>query len=307
MLLYTLHISAFIIHFVSFILSLFTHISEADVDVLIPKHIYQENKLSITTTDIVSTLNANVWVSINEALTAFSHAIALYLLYDKQQGKEVNNLEHGRRTIEYAFTAGILSVALVANVGDVFLQDIIFLLGINVVIQGLGWIIHYEDDEKEINWMYMGAFSLLALEIAYVLLQTLNIQHPDDYDIAFYNAMGVIFGLLYVSFGLVKWLVKSRDIQDEAYVIMSVTTKVVLSWIIISNTHQHFIDLFDSSTLPAEVIDMDWRSFQIGLTVILLLAMGAALVYVFTRQRKREYNIVPVQPEIVVPKLRRDL
>ena len=288
MLLYNLHIAAFIIHLVSFALSLFTHISEADVDVLITKHIYEQNKLSITTTQAISSINANAWVSVNEALTAFSHAIAIYLLYGKQPGKEINDLEHGRRTIEYTFTAGILAVALVANVGAVFLQDILFLLGINVIIQGLGHIINYEDDKNEINLMYSGAFLLLALEIAYILIQTLSIDYPEQFNMIFYQIMGVIFGILYISFGLVKWLVKSRDIQDEMYVIMSVTTKVVLSWVIISNTHQGFIDLFDSATLPPDVIEMDWRSIQTALTVILLLGMSGGLVYVSTRDRKSE-------------------
>jgi len=288
MLLYYLHVIAFIIHLVSFSLSLFTHISEADVDVLITKHIYEQNKLSLTTTQAISSINANAWVSVNEALTCFSHAIALYLLYGKQAGKAVNDLEHGRRTIEYTFTAGILAVALVANVGAVFLQDIIFLLGINVVIQGLGFIIHYEDDKNEINWLYLGAFLLLALEIAYVLLQTLNIDYPEQFDMIFYQVMGIIFSILYISFGLVKYFVQDRDIQDEMYVIMSVTTKVILSWIIISNTHQGFMDLFDSATLPVDVIEMDWRSIQTALTVILLVGMGVGLVYVFTRDRKSE-------------------
>lgn len=300
MLLYTLHIAAFIIHFVSFLLSLFTHISEADVDVLITKHIYEQNKFSITTTQSISSINANAWVSINEALTCFSHAFALYLLYGKKECKEVNNLEHGRRTIEYGFTAGILAVALVANVGAVYLQDIIFLLGINVVIQGLGWIIHYEDDKNEINFMYMGAFLLLILEIAYVFIQTLNIDSPDQFDMIFYQIMGIIFGVLYISFGLVKFLVKNRDIQDEMYVIMSVTTKVVLSWIIISNTHQGFMDLFDSATVPADVIEIDWRSIQLALTIILLVGMAAGLVYVFTRERDCKYEEVKEAPRNVI-------
>ena len=300
MLVYNLHIAAFIIHLVSFALSLFTHISEADVDVLITKHIYQSDKLSITTTQAISSINANAWISINEALTCFSHAFAIYLLYGKQAGKAVNDLEHGRRTIEYAFTAGILTVALVANVGAVFLQDIIFLLGINVVIQGLGFIIHYEDDKREINWLYGGAFLLLALEIAYVLLQTLNIDHPEQFDMIFYQVMGIIFSILYISFGLVKYFVQDRDIQDEMYVIMSVTTKVILSWIIISNTHQGFMDLFDSATLPPDVMEMDWRSIQVGLTGILLLLMVLGLVYVFTRERDCNYEEVKEVPRNVI-------
>lgn len=285
MLLYNLHIAAFLIHLVSFALSLFAHIKDADVDILVAKHIYKTNELGITTTDTLTTLNANSWVSINEGLTCFSHAIALYLLYGKEPCEEVNNLEHGRRTVEYSFTAGILAVALVLSVGSIFLQDLLFILGINVVIQGLGWLIHYEDDKREINFMYMGAFLLLALEIVYVLLQTYNIAHPDDFDLGFYQAMGIIFGILYISFGLVKFFVKNRDIQDEMYVIMSVSTKVILSWIIIANTHQGFIDLFDM--VPVGVHDLDWRVIELYLAVILLIVMVGGLFYVYTRERKK--------------------
>mgnify|MGYP006888783977 FL=1 len=138
--------------------------------------------------------------------------------------------------------------------------------------------------------MYMGAFLLLALEIVYVLLQTYNIAHPDDFDLGFYQAMGIIFGVLYISFGLVKFLVKNRDIQDEMYVIMSVSTKVILSWIIIANTHQGFIDLFDM--VPVGVHDLDWRAIELYLAVILLIVMVGGLFYVYTRERKCDYNAV---------------
>jgi len=307
MLLYNLHIAAFLIHLVSFALSLFTHIRDADVDILVAKHIYKTNELGITTTDTLTTLNANSWVSINEGLTCFSHAIALYILYGKEPSEEVNNLEHGRRTVEYSFTAGILAVALVLSVGSIFLQDLLFILGINLVIQGLGWLIHYEDDKREINFMYMGAFLLLALEIVYVLLQTYNIAHPDDFDLGFYQAMGIIFGILYISFGLVKFFVKNRDIQDEMYVIMSVSTKVILSWIIIANTHQGFIDLFDM--VPVGVHDLDWRAIELYLTIILLIVMVSGLFYVYTRERKeRNYKAVAMYVGPASPKnLRYDL
>jgi len=307
MLLYNLHIAAFLIHLVSFALSLFTHIGDADVDILVAKHIYKTNELGITTTDTLTTLNANSWVSINEGLTCFSHAIALYLLYGKEPSEEINNLEHGRRAVEYSFTAGILAVALVLSVGSIFLQDLLFILGINVVIQGLGWLIHYEDDKREINFMYMGAFLLLALEIVYVLLQTYNIAHPDDFDLGFYQAMGIIFGILYISFGLVKFLVKNRDIQDEMYVIMSVSTKVILSWIIIANTHQGFIDLFDM--VPVGVHDLDWRAIELYLTVILLIVMVGGLFYVYNRERKkRDYKPIATYVGTVTNKnLRYDL
>ena len=307
MLLYNLHIAAFLIHLVSFALSLFTHIKDADVDILVAKHIYKTNELGITTTDTLTTLNANSWVSINEGLTCFSHAIALYLLYGKEPSEEINNLEHGRRAVEYSFTAGILAVALVLSVGSIFLQDLLFILGINVVIQGLGWLIHYEDDKREINFMYMGAFLLLALEIVYVLLQTYNIAHPDDFDLGFYQAMGIIFGILYISFGLVKFFVKNRDIQDEMYVIMSVSTKVILSWIIIANTHQGFIDLFDM--VPVGVHDLDWRAIELYLTVILLIVMVGGLFYVYNRERKkRDYKPISTYVGTVTNKnLRYDL
>ena len=48
------------------------------------------------------------------------------------------------------------------------------------------------------------------------------------------------------------------------------------------------MDLFDSATLPPDVIEMDWRSIQTALTVILLVGMSGGLIYVFTRDRKSE-------------------
>ena len=281
MLLYSLHVAAFFIHLVSFILSLFCHINQARSDILIPKHVYEVDKRTVTGSESIASFHAISWISLNEALTCFSHGIALYLLQSKRAPSEVNDLEHGRRTVEYAFTAGILACALVLSTGSVFLQDLIFLLGTNVALQGVGHLIHKHSHKSML--MYAVGFLLLALEIIYVAIQTTNNHFPDSFDSTFFVVMGVIFGLLYLCFGLVKVFVDDKDLQDELYVALSVTTKVVLSWIVISNTHQGFIDLFE--TMPTDVIDIDWRAVQIVLTTVLLVMAVVLSYYILTREK----------------------
>ena len=281
MMLYYLHVAAFLIHLVSFILSLFCHVDLADSDVLVTKHLYEQDKTTVFSYEKITSFNAVSWISLNEALTCFSHGIALYLLYAKKDSNEINNLEHGRRTVEYAFTAGILACALVLSTGSVFLHDIIFLLGINVALQGIGHLIHKHSHKSML--MYTIGFGLLALEIIYVVMQTSNNSFPADFDDTFFVLMGILFGIMYVLFGVVKFVVEDKNKQDELYVVLSVTTKVVLSWIVISNTHQGFLDLF--TEVPEGVIDMDWKALQVTLTIILLVLATILAYYVENRER----------------------
>ena len=54
--------------------------------------------------------------------------------------------------------------------------------------------------------------------------------------------------------------------------------------------HQGFIDLFDM--VPVGVHDLDWRAIELYLAVILLIVMVGGLFYVYTRERKCDYNAV---------------
>ena len=224
--------------------------------------------------------------------------------------KEINNLELNRRTIEYSATAGILQCAIVLHVGDVFLHDLIFLLVINVIIQLLGISI---DMIKEfgrgqgIRWFYGMAFSLLLSEIVYILIHCLNVKHPNNFTMGFFIFMGLIYGFLYLTFGIVKF-VSDPYKANEIYVLLSVTTKIILSWVIIGNIHYGFSQLFDKEHLPEAVVDADWESIMISGSVLLLAITAAFTILILNRDDEDEkkknddlpsspsYEVVPINP-----------
>ena len=295
MLLY-LHVAAFLIHTVSCILSINFHISNSDVQVLRPLHIFKQNQPVHTTTEHLTDINPISIISWNEGLTAFSHAIAIYYLYfldlgyGKKRIERTNSLELNRRTWEYCVTAFLLQVALVAHVGDIFIQDIVFLLIINVVIQLLGVSIDMTrqlsgDIEYGVFWYFVMAFMLLLAEIIYVLEHCLNIEYP--HDATLFYVSGTIYGVLYVSFGLVKLWITDETKANEVYVALSVTTKVVLSWIIIANSHYGFSQLFDSDKMPSDVVEADWESIVfVGSTILILSSM--ALTYIIVNRDEKD-------------------
>ncbi len=295
MLLY-LHIIAFIIHTVSCILSINFHISGSDVRVLRPLHIFKQNEPVHSTTEKVTDINPITIISWNEGLTAFSHAIAIYYLtfIDLSTGmkrkKRINSLELSRRTWEYCITAFLLQIALVTHVGDIFVNDIVFLLIINIVIQLLGVSVDMArqssgDIRYGIFWYFFMAFGLLVAEIIYILEHCLNIQYP--HDATLFYVSGTIYGVLYVSFGLVKIYITDEAKANEVYVALSVTTKVVLSWIIISNLHYGFLQLFDSDQLPSDVVDADWDTIVFVGSLFFILS-SIVLTYMIVKRDDKE-------------------
>lgn len=310
MLLYNLHITAFIIHLCSTLASFYFHIDEASRNVVVPLHEYRKNVFTQSDVTALFTLNAIVLVTLNEALTCFSHGIALWVLSSNNSKKEINNLELNRRTIEYCATAGILQCALVLHVGDVQLHDLIFLLVINVVIQLLGISIDMMKEfggEQGINWFYGMAFSLLFSEIIYVLIHCLNIHHPNNFSMGFFIFMGVVYGILYLTFGFVKFISDAYK-ANEIYVLLSVTTKIILSWIVIGNTHYGFTQLFDKKYLPEGIVEADWESIMTTGSVALLAITAGFTILILNREdedkRKKDddlpdrdsYEIVPITP-----------
>jgi len=307
MLLYNLHIAAFIIHLCSTLASFYFHIDDASRNVLVPLHDYRYNIFPQTDVSKLFTLNAIVLVTLNEAITCFSHGIALWILSTDNTKKQINNLELNRRTIEYSVTAGLLQCAMVLHVGDVQLHDLIFLLIINVVIQLLGTSISMMkqfEPSQGVRWFYGMAFALLISEIIYVLVQ-FNIHHPHNFNIGFFVFMGLIYAILYATFGVVKLIVDEYK-QNEIYILLSVTTKIVLSWIIIGNTHYNFVQLFDEEYRP-DVVDTDWQSIMITGSVALLAITAAFIVIILNRedenQKKKDddlpttnerYEVVPI-------------
>lgn len=268
-LLQALHILAALIHGTSCVLSIWLHTDTVTGKITLPHHTYHaDSTASLKHLIVNETLshetvlytNPMVWVAGNEGLTFFSHIIALGLMFLNPAMLDV--FERRRRTVEYCFTAGILQVALVLGVGSITLCDVIWLIGVNIAIQLLGWL---ADEHEEVRgWLLGIAFGLLSLEIFYVVLQSVNLNNIEAGP---YIAMGVAYGIFYILFGVVKLIPAWEKDQNEIYVLMSVTSKVALSWILIGNTFEGLKELGVKSE-PFDHTFHDWRLIQIIISAV---------------------------------------
>lgn len=280
-----LHFIAAIIHIVSSILSFSLDKTDISSDITVPKHNYYKKPIRTNTTYTIVWETCSIdWVTVNEAITAFSHLIALWLLYDRKDAKK----EPIRRAIEYSITAGVLQVALVLPVGQTLLHDIIFLLVVNLCIQWIG----YEID-KRIDLLYP-LFLLLASEITYVILHGSNLSGISNQ--GYYTFMGVAYAVFYILFGVVKIpQLNLKDIETELFILMSVTSKVSLSWILIGNTYQGFKDMGEDKG-P----DIDWRALQIAIVSVSALILTGGTYYLKSNKDKLS-TVTSAAPEGVGP------
>ena len=281
--LYNLHIAAFVVHFASSILSFFFHIEKAQAEILVPLHTYATNEYTVTSSKVLFSFSPLVLISINEILTCLSHGIALYWLRGNLSKKDVNRREFTRRGYEYMLTAGILQCALVLGVGHAYLHDLLFLLMINVVIQLLGISIDMTKESREgtnksmaIFWNYVMAFTLLCVEIVYVFIHCFSIEKPESFNTTFFYVMGIIYAILYLMFGVVKLFYDDDEKANKIYVALSVTTKVILSWVLIGNTHYGFMELFDAPYPAGVQSELDWPALMwsvIGVFGVILVGL----------------------------------
>ena len=264
MLLLYLHIAAACIHLISCVLSVVVHV-DVHSDITLPTHKYFTDPIRTETHyDTILEQNPLVWVSANEALTLFSHLIAIFYL---SRDEKMRSMESLRRTIEYSFTAGILQVALVLSAASMSLYDMFFLLMINIALQMIGYLLDKKDNRPMLLTI---GFLLLATEIQYVLLNSLRLE---GITLDYFVVMGVFYALFYIGFGVVK--IFQSDYQDELYILMSVTSKVTLSWILIGNIFVGFEEL-DTKTDP-DFSDLDWRAIQWGVTLLSVIGLGVGI------------------------------
>lgn len=291
-LLQVLHILAALIHGISCALSIWLHTDTINGQITLPHHTYMADPTTSLNQYIVNATvsheqvlytNPMVWIAGNEGLTFFSHLIALGLIY--LNPAKLDDVEGMRRTIEYAFTAGILQVALVLGVGSIALYDVFWLLGVNIAIQLLGWL---ADQHKEVEnlrgWLLGIAFGLLCLEIFYVIMQSVNLNGIDSGP---YIAMGVAYGIFYILFGVVKLVPAWERDQNEIYVLMSVTSKVALSWILIGNTFEGLKELGVKSE-PFDHTFHDWRLIQIIISSICGVILVGGIIAITMRKDEED-------------------
>ena len=252
------------------------------------------------------------WVTANEFITALSHLLAIFTMLIT--GKYYNHTyEIGRRTVEYIMTAAVLQVALVLGAGDILFQDVVFIFVINTAIQYIGYqidkieyVYYYKDrgffttSERargSDNWEFSAplfgtAFLLLVSEIIYVYTLSTTIDFgpgPLEDQTTFLIFGGIMYIIFYVSFGLVKfighYLYDFKDNEDVIYVILSVTCKISLSWILIGNIYNGFYNLCEhTSNEKCEIIKKDdfygnWNGAQIGFSIFGILGIILSVIY----------------------------
>lgn len=327
--LFILHFAALILHSVSCGLS-WSHNNDVftNRDFWYPKFEYKSTNISVTTETVRVVVgekqNYMTWITTNEFITALSHLLAvLYMLREK---KYSHDFEIGRRTIEYTATAAILQVALVLGAGDVLFQDVVFIFLINAAIQYIGYQLDKIDYQKSINcgllagekwfkissWtlsthLFIVAFGLLISELVYVFTLSTTISFgsgPLKNQQLFLTFIGIFYILFYLSFGLVKvfghYCIKDLKYtgenwfftEDCIYVILSVTCKISLSWMLVGNIFTGFFKLCENesnelcNTVKQDEFYGNWNVFQIGLTIFGLLGILASIYLGYKSRRE---------------------
>ena len=292
-LLQNLHIAAAGIHLISCILAIVVHTDTITGKITLPHHTYMADPTATvkelivnetTTHEPILYTNPMVWIAGNEGFTFFSHIIALFLM---PRANDLDDFERTRRTIEYSLTAGILQVALVLGIGSVAIYDVLMLLLLNVAVQLLGWLWDKTEDEFIKPYLLGTAFGLLAVEIIYVIGQSLNLKgiNPGGY-----ITMGIFYAIFYLLFGLVKCFKVLRDHENEIYILMSVSSKVALSWILIGNTYQGLREL-EIDSAPLDHTDLDWGVVQYIVTIACFLVLIIGVPVIASRPVNKESSM----------------
>lgn len=292
----SLHLIAFVLHAVSCILSFVGDNGDQERHVYVLKTDYIENATITTMRESVGRQNVLVWIFLNELFTALSHAIAcvFYYMYSLND-QEKHQFELMRRSIEYSITAAILPVALALSITDIALQDVVFVFTVNAVIQILGFT------EKR-DLMYP-AFMLLAAELTYVCILFVGADYSHIENPVFYQQVVVFYVLFYLVFGLVKvFNIRNKYEEDKLYIVLSVSCKISISWLLIGNVFNNFLAVCKSSNtcndVKSSIFYFDWFGVQIGLIVFGCLGLLWTIYTVYTEKiwyESVQYEVLPKQ------------
>lgn len=298
-----LHWSAAIVHTISWLVIIVNYTSVLERNIYVQETTFEKNALLKTKNKSITKQDTIMWIFFNEVLTALSHYISIgyYFFYDKRPLKDNtnHNFELVRRTVEYSVTSGILQVALVLGVSDIALHDAIFIFVINAVIQMLGYyiekIMEKSMDMKDIgSRLFFPAFVLLGAEIAYVNILLYNVDSSGFTNSIFYSLIGITYTLFYMAFGLVKLVDIDKNIEDEIYIILSVTCKISLSWLLISNTYSRYFELCDDSevcaSLKKNIFFRNWVGWQIVFILFGLVGLVWSEVLIGDKKRIKRRN-----------------
>jgi cbb3-type cytochrome oxidase subunit 3 len=316
------HVLAFTIHLISSLLS-FDKASElplTNANITIATHKYMASPpYAVIESTILVTTQPVILIAYNELITCISHGVAIVIFYLNRDiyGVSPRTCESVRRWGSYAITAGLLQIAMILSVGPASVFLVIFMIVSNVLMQATGFFI--DQTSSVYNRIVFGIFGtvLLATAMIFVAMRSTRIEGLEFNTLAIdYDLMTVVYGLFYVSFGIVMWLrqmdgfsctcnikkIRTRCCSylnaDGIFVLLSITSKVALSWFLIP------IVFTGLDQLKAIETSTDWPTVQLGvfISVIALLLIGIGInYYVFHVEEKEideetEYSALALGP-----------
>lgn len=199
-------------------------------------------------------------VAANETITAISHFFAILILvflvrdrdYKRHDGYSVA-YEYMRRWAEYAVTAGLLEVAIIAGQGTREWFLIVYVLMGNIVIQGMGYLMDAAPNFKYKSWFSIFGFLLLSVQIWLIATNAANTSNASENQEVWVR-LAVLYGILYSWFGINQtcvhyweWYRKTFN-GDMIFVFLSISAKLYLSWSLIAEIRQRFYELGEPLT-----------------------------------------------------------
>lgn len=196
------------------------------------------------------------WLIANEWCTFASHMLGVILWARWAESKRPEETidewkiwEYTRRWSEYMITAGLLEVAILNTTDS---SRITVILTLNFLLQLVGWLT--EIVEYTFTLLFFG-FVILGFEIGFISIWSSEPVHTK-----------IIYAVLYTLFGVVQTLDKLHKLPfdpDHIYTLLSITTKLVLTWTIVAHDRN---DPF-----------LEWAVFTVAMVSLL---WGGARLYI---------------------------
>ena len=238
--------------------------------------------LTVTQTDHVVFDNINIvsLIFTNEIITAISHLIGVvgFFLYTNAMMADGRHLESVRRYIEYAVTAGLLEVALLVGMGSKSFYQVLFILLTNVAIQLMGYMSERTQDRMRQIYYSIGGFVLLAPSLIIIVWNATLVTGMERVEeLAYtYMALYILFGLHNLFDHLFAFWRNTID-RDTGYTVLSIATKIGLSWMLIAITFKTYKD---AGVVLEPEVDLDFEMLQDALrySMIGFVLLGLGIV-----------------------------
>lgn len=278
------HAAALLVHTISTAFAWdITNRFEQSSDVVVPMFSFNNAK-SVVTPDPLFKSRAISWIALNETVTALAHVVALIIF--GINNKNADMYESIRRWGSYAITAGLLECAIVIGIGDTQFFGIVFLLVANIVLQSFGYLIDWEVSPSKRTFYFIVGTLLFLAEAIYVGVLASNATGLGDTLPINFESLGIIYGLFYASFGICQVFRQFKGCvctkranprrccgtlqPDGVFVLLSITSKIVLSWSLIGIILTGYKNLGVNTPWP----DTNFEAAQYGV----LIASGVVLI-----------------------------